>query len=101
MTTSATITLIEINPVDNNLSVRCRLQRDEPADSLSPASAEEVLTFSFQQLAGVNATMGATTLDGRDWARGVKKAAQKLLRQSFNGKTGPVADAINALDPNG
>lgn len=101
MTTTATITLIQINPVDNSVHVRARIQRDDQADELTPPSAEVVVDFTFAQLASVNATQGATTLDGREWARGLKKTAQKYLRQLFNGRTGPVAAAINALDANG
>lgn len=101
MATTATITLIEINPVDNNVRVRARIQRDDVPDELTPPAAEVTVDFTFAQLSGVNATQGASTLDGREWARGAKKAAQKLVRQLFNGKPGPVAAAINALDANG
>jgi len=101
MATTATITLIEINPVDNNVRVRARIQRDDQPDEITPPSAEINVDFTFAQLSGLNATHANTTLDGRDWARGLKKSAQKYLRQLFNGRTGPVAEAITALDANG
>lgn len=99
MPDNAEITLITINPRDNVVTVRATVTRDNADELTTPAEVRE--TFTFGQLAAINATQDATQLDGRVWVRGVKKACQKILRQHFAAKTGAIADAINALDPNG
>lgn len=100
MPDNASIALIVINPNDNLVTVRVKVARTD-ADDLSVPEREVDQVFTFAALAGVNATQGATSLDGREWIRGAKRAAQKAVRQFFNGKTGAIATAITNLDPNG
>lgn len=98
----ATITLITINPVDNLVTVRASIVRDDgTGDEFAKRTSEIERTFTFAEFAAVNATQSATTMDGREFIRGTKKAAQKALRQLFNGKPGATASAITGLDPNG
>lgn len=99
MPDNAEITLITINLRDNVVTVRATVTRENADELTVPADVRE--SFAFVELAAINATQDATQLDGRTWVRGVKKACQKILRQHFAAKTGAVADAINALDPNG
>ena len=93
---------IIINPVDNLVTVRASIVRDDgTGDEFAKRTSEIERTFTFAEFAAVNATQSATTMDGREFVRGAKKAAQKSIRQLFNGKPGATASAITGLDPNG
>ena len=98
----AVITLITINPIDNVVSVRATVTRDDgTGDEFAKRATEIEQTFTFADLAAVNVTQATHTIDGREFIRGATKAAQKVLRQLFNGKTGAIANAVTGLDPSG
>lgn len=98
----AAITLITINPIDNMVTVRASIVRDDgTGDEFAKRTTQIEQTFTFAEFAAVNVTQSTNTMDGREFLRGAKKSAQKSLRQFFNGKTGAIASAITNLDANG